>query len=234
MISHLKLTHIINQTFIIMYTTFNENMEKHRILIWNASDDLLIQPRLENYGYTIDALQAGKDLWTRTDGFDKKQDQEMSEQKSATNSFNEAWQKEVSEIKRLKKLARLVFETNSTAWDMLKLKVLNISRFENWQANAELVCTNLLANSAWITSMQSFGYTAESITAIKDRIEALKGLQQGQKREMGDAQQATDNKWKSYDELRNWCYKLLEVAKIEFEDDPQLLEKLGILARSKA
>ena len=215
-----------------MYATFNENLENYRILIWNAEDDPLIQPRLANYGYTAEKFQEGKDLWAQTDLLGKKQDQEMSEQKAATNIFNEAWNQAISEVKRLKKLARLAFQDDDSAWNMLKLEKLNISRFEDWQADAELVCSNLLANAGWVTSMQTFGYTTESITALKGRVEALKCLQQNQQREVGDAQQATDDKWKSFEELKNWCYKLREIAKIEFEDDPQLLEKLGILARS--
>lgn len=215
-----------------MYATFNENMEKHRILIWNAADDQLVQPRIETYGYTAEVLDAGKALWAQTDLMGKKQDTELDEQKAATNIFNEAYQQAVSEIKRLKKLARLAFEGNSNAWNMLKLDKLNITRFEDWQSDAELVCTNLLANAEWLTSMQTFGYTTESITALQGKVTNLKSLQQDQQREMGDTQQATDDKWKSYEELKNWCYKLKEIAKIEFEDDPQLLEKLGILVRS--
>ena len=67
-----------------MAKSFNENMEKHRILIWNAADDQLIQPRIQTYGYTAEILDEGKALWTRTDSLDKKRDIEQGEQKAAT------------------------------------------------------------------------------------------------------------------------------------------------------
>lgn len=217
-----------------MYTTFNENMEKYRILLWNASDDSRIQVRLALYSYTEEKFNQGKELWQQTDSFGKMQDKEKNEQKEATNQFNEAWQQSISEIKRFKKLARLVFDNKPAAWNMLKLDTLNIAKFADWYADTDLAYSNILEHGEWLSSMQTFGYTNESITTQQTKLEMLKGLQQTQQQEIGDAQQATDDKWNSYNQLKDFCYKLREVAKIEFESDPQLLEKLGILVRSRA
>ncbi len=217
-----------------MYTTFNENMGMHRILIWNASDDSRIQVRLALYGYTEEKFTQGKELWQQTDSFGKTQDKEKNEQKEATNQFNEAWQQSISEVKRFKKLARLVFDNKPAAWNMLKLDTLNIAKFADWYADTDLVYSSILEHSEWLTAMQIFGYTSESLIAQQTKLKRLKSLQQTQQREIGDAQQATDEKWNSYNLLKDFCYKLREVAKIEFESDPQLLEKLGILVRSRA
>jgi len=217
-----------------MYTTFNENMEKYRILLWNASNDSAIQPRLALYAYTPEKLQEGQSLWETTNSLGKLQDKEKDEQKAATNNFNENWQQSISEIKRFKKLARLVFDTNPTAWNMLKLDTLNIAKFADWYADTDLAYSNILEHGEWLSAMQSFGYTSESITAQQTKLKMLKDLQQTQQQEIGDSQQATDDKWNSYNQLKDFCYKLREVAKIEFESDPQLLEKLSILVRSKA
>ncbi|PXY01650.1 hypothetical protein DF185_09285 [Marinifilum breve] len=217
-----------------MYTTFNENMEKHRILLWNASDDAGIQPRLSIYGYTAEKLHEGQSLWEQTNNYGQLQNKEKDEQKAATNNFNEKWQQSISEIKRFKKLARLVFDTDPNAWNMLKLDTLNISKFADWYADTDLVYTNILEHEEWITAMQGLGYTNESITTMQTKLRNLKNLQQTKQQEIGDAQQATDLKWNSYNQLKDFCYKLREVAKIEFENDPQLLEKLGILVRSNA
>tara|TARA_R110001583_G_scaffold39735_2_gene127206 strand:+ start:1046 stop:1699 length:654 start_codon:yes stop_codon:yes gene_type:complete len=217
-----------------MYTSFNENMEKHRLLLWNAFNDTAIQPRLEHYAYTPEKLQEGQSLWEKTSSLGTVQNKEKDEQKAATNNFNENWQQSISEIKRFKKLARLVFDNSPQAWNMLKLDTLNIAKFADWYADADIVYSNILEHGEWISSMQGFGYTSESITALQAKLKKLKDLQQTQQQEIGDAQQATDDKWNSYNQLKDFCYKLREVAKIEFESDPQLLEKLGILVRSRA
>ncbi|WP_421920805.1 hypothetical protein [Marinifilum sp.] len=217
-----------------MYTSFNENMEKHRILLWNASGDTAIQPRLALYGYTSEKLQEGQSLWEKTNSLAQMQDQEMDEQKEATNQFNEYLQQSISELKKFKKLARLVFDTKPNAWNMLKLDRLNIAKFTDWYADADMVFTNILDHPEWITSMQTFGYSNETITSMQNKLHNLKSLRQVQQQEIGDAQQATNQKWNSYNLLKEFCYKLSEVAKIEFENDAQLLEKLGILVRSNS
>lgn len=214
------------------YLTFNQQMEAFRILLWNASEDTIIQPRLETYGYTADKLNEGKTLWTETDTLDKQYDQEFSEQKDATSRFNETWDQAEKKLKRAKKLARIAFENNANAWGQLNLKTLNINRFEDWLKDAEQFYANLIGNTDWATAMQTFGYTADQLTADQQEIETLKTLQEEQHREMGDAQQVTKDKWEKFKLLKDWCDTLKEIAIIEFEDDAQYLEKLGILARS--
>lgn len=57
-----------------------------------------------------------------------------------------------------------------------------------------------------------------------------KNLQQ--KNETGEAQAATQARDKKLDELAKWVSDLRAVAKVALADDPQQLEKLGILART--
>ena len=40
------------------------------------------------------------------------------------------------------------------------------------------------------------------------------------------------SRWDNFSKLKAWCDHLSEVARIEFEDDAQYLEKLGFLVRS--
>lgn len=207
-------------------------MESWRILIWNAADDPEIQPRLQTYGYTAEKLDEGKALWQQTDEAGKQQSKEQSEQTAATDAFNEARDKAEDDLKRAKKIARVAFDGNNEAFDTLNLKEINISRFEDWLSDAEQFYTNLLANAQWTETMQGYGYTNETLTAQQQEVANLKSLQQAQQREMGEAQQATKDKWEYYNQLKKWCDHLTELAKIEFEDDAQLLEKMGILVRS--
>ena len=209
------------------YKTFNERMESRRILIWNAADDNQIQQRLQNYGYTAEKFNEGKTLWQQTDQLGKQQAKEQNEQTAATDAFNEARNTAEDKLKRAKKLARIAFDGNNAAYNALNLKEINIVRFEDWLNDAEKFYANLLGNTQWTEAMQTYGYTTD-----QQEVNNLKSLQQAQLREMGEAQQATKDKWEHDSQLKKWCSHLSEIAKIEFEDDAQLLEKLGILVRS--
>jgi hypothetical protein len=214
------------------YKTFNQQMESSRILIWNAADDTEIQPRLENYGYTTEKFDQGKALWQQTDQAGKQQEKEQNEQTAATDTFNEARQKAEDDLKRTKKIARVAFDGNKAAFNSLNLAEINITRFEDWLSDAEKFYSNLIGNPQLLATMQTYGFTEESLNAQQQEVDNLKGLQQTQQREMGEAQQATKDKWENFNQLKKWCDHLSELAKIEFDEDAQILEKLGILVRS--
>lgn len=214
------------------YKTFNEQLESWRILIWNAAGDTEIQSRLANYGYTPEKFDEGKSLWQQTDLAGKQQAKEQNEQTAATDALNETREKAEDDLKRAKKIARVAFDGNNAAFNALTLDQLNTSRFEDWLNDAEKFYANLLGNTQWAETMQTYSYTNEELTAQQQEVVSLKSLQQAQQREMGEAQQATQTKWVLHGQLKKWCDQLTELSKIEFEDDAQLLEKLGILVRS--
>lgn len=55
----------------------------------------------------------------------------------------------------------------------------------------------------------------------------------GQKRAMGLARQAVEDRNRKLAELARWIAELRAVAKVALEDDPQQLEKLGIVVKRK-
>lgn len=210
---------------------FNETMEATRIMIWNASNDLIIQSRLQIYTYTPEILDEGKTIWSATDAINKLQAKEQNEQFEATTQFNEAYSAAKKMVKRLKKICRLAFPDSNSVWNHLNLKTLNISRFEDWLNDSEKLYENLVSNPKWVAILGNYGYTPEALSVGKQEVGTLKTLQENQVREMGDAQQATKDKAEKYSQLKDWCRHLKGVAEIEFENDPQLLEKLGIRVR---
>ena len=81
--------------------------------------------------------------------------------------------------------------------------------------------------------LSGYGYTPEKLQQEADLVEHVAGLRSQQKKELGEAQAATEIRDKKMDELARWISDLRAVAKVALGDNPQQLEKLGILARTK-
>ena len=64
------------------------------------------------------------------------------------------------------------------------------------------------------------------------QLELLKKLRDEAMSEKGQAQEATRLRNVKMEELEDYCYELKTIAMLELEDQPQLLEMLGILVRS--
>ena len=75
-------------------------------------------------------------------------------------------------------------------------------------------------------------YVSKSWNAEKTAIDNLKQLRNQAVVEKGQAQEATRLRNEKLDELDDYCTELKVVAEIALEEQPQLLEKLGIVVPS--
>ena len=210
-----------------------EKMQKHSELIDNTISDPAILDGVAVYGYTPEAVNVGKVHLTESAELVIKQGDEDAEQKHADNGFKTLRSKIEAQFDKDRKLAKIALEE-----EPLLLKVnLGVNgdvsyNFPDLMVELNQFYGNALKSTEIMTAFGGLNITSERLEVAQADIATLKTLKLKQKKEMGEAQMATKERDKKIVVLDKWAKRYKKVAFIAFEDQPQILEKLGILVRS--
>ncbi len=202
-----------------------------------AIDNALNNPtilNLSNFGYTSAKIQQGKKLYTIAATAQLAQQHEAGGQVSATTVVNDAWETAKKTYSRMIKVTRVAFKRNSGVAVQLGLNGGRKKSLSGWLAQANQFYQNALGDKAVLTGLKEFGITEQKLKAGLAELAVVETANLVQEKEKGEAQAATQTRDAALDELQDWLSDYLVIAKVALEDDPQLLEGMGILVRSPA
>lgn len=204
-----------------------------RIMIENSLQDEQIKEALAAYGYTEEKLNQGKELYNKAEELHLARKREYGEQIAATAELDAVWDQAEKRYMKTLKIARVALKDNIRAYESTMLFGDRKRSLSGWLEQAQAFYTNLLADSGFLTAMSAFGYTQAKLEQEAALIDQVIAKHMAQKKEMGEAQEATEMRDKALDNLAKWISDFRAVVKVVLEENPQQLEKLGILARSK-
>ncbi len=185
---------------------------------------------MASVGYTEERLNGYLDKVAEIETLTQKQKKEYGEQYAKTNELEEK-RAEINKIyKKDLALARIFFKTDVQAATTLEFSGKRKIAYSGWHKQVSNFYAQLLANSTFLTKMQSVGVTEEKINSITQQLNAVETLKKEQKKEMGEAQKATEIRDNAFDELYPHYSELIELAKVLIEDK-QLLESLGVVVK---
>jgi hypothetical protein len=205
-----------------------------QVMIENSLTDPVVKDALAAYGYSEETLAVGKTLYDETVALQNAQNKEYGDQVAATSELYDLWETTDRQYKKTLKIARIAFQDHPKADRAVMLFGQRKESLSGWLAQAQLFYANILNDSDLMDSLAEYGYTVEKLQQESDLLNQIAVKNQQQKKEMGEAQASTQARDKKIDELAKWVSNLRAVAKVALADDPQQLEKLGILARTKA
>jgi hypothetical protein len=207
-------------------------LEAARIMILNSSDPV-VKPKLANYGYDDARLQALWALYEEVAALQAAQKKEFGEQVAATAEVNNLWDEASDMYMSTLRIARVAFKDNPKLGLSLLLYGDRKQSITGWLEQVRIFYTNFQENPELMAPMARFGYTPGKFQSEFQVYTRLAQLSARQKKEMGDAQNATLARDRKLDELSSQISDLRVVAKVALQSNPQQLEKLGILARSE-
>ncbi len=187
---------------------------------------------LAEVGYDTKKMQVGKQLHQKVLERNEGQKKEYGEQHQATENVNMAKKSFHKIYIKHVKIARVALENNLSAYTALELGGKRKRSLSGYVAQGQLFYGNLLKNSEWKAAMEEYKVTTQKLEEGQQGLENIKSLYETQKKETGEAQKATESRDQALDEFDEWYSKFKKMARIALEDDPQLLEMLGIVEPS--
>ena len=90
----------------------------------------------------------------------------------------------------------------------------------------------LFDNAPTLPALADYGYDSVKLQSERLKITAYDTANQGQEAAKGAAQQATREQDSALQALNTWTSQYLKIARVALRGKSQLLEKLGVLART--
>jgi len=205
-------------------------LDKCRIMVSNATDPVIAAALLP-YGYTVERIADGNELYAVTKNSFLEQSKEYTDQYYATSNFVAAFETAKKKFAGYVKIARIAFKDNIEGQRLLPISV-KIQSYTEFKGKATNFYSVIQQTPQLMELLNSFGFTTGQFDDELTNLTNLEELSQLQFIETGEAQVATQTRNKNLEELMEFCSALRTVAKIALADQPQQLEKLGILARS--
>lgn len=212
--------------------SIDQRLTEHYITLSNALNIADIAEPLSAYSYDPARLRVGLALHEEAQAAQARQRSEFGEQQAATAAFDSAWDNADECYMRLVKLTRVALKNNPEAASILGLHGDRKRSLSGWFAQAQQFYDGLAAHPEITAKLTAYGITADKLAAARAEYSALRAAHNAPSHERGAAQQATATRDAAFDALDEWMSDFIAIAKIALEDEPQLLEKLGILAYS--
>lgn len=210
-------------------TTIAEQLNAAQVAINNSQADEEIQALVSGFGYSVGRsgkLAEGCGLVERAQAAVLAQTQAAGAQKDATLALQAAKVAATDAYQALAKVAR-------ATCDPAQLKALGLSGKMPIDTAGFLKAAYVLFDSAVTTPvLAGFGYSAEKLAAERSKVTAYDEANRKQEAAKGTAQQATREQEAALQALNEWVAQYLKIAKVALREKPQLLEKLGIAART--
>ena len=209
-----------------------EALEQYRVSFENVEKQPEIATIMAEFGYDETLLTEGKTLLTKTRqaiDFNKKEDDETSE---AYKNFTELKENLAKTYTLHRKKGKVIFRKEPTTLNKLALTGSLPTAYIKWLETVKKFYTVAAADSDIQSKLVRLKITTEEINGTIQLITNLELARAEYLREKGESQDSTKSKDKAFGEIDDWMSEFYAVAKIALEDNPQLLESLGIFVRS--
>ena len=208
-----------------------EILHQAGLRINNSLGDDEIKNAVAGMGYTEEKFNEGDNLLKDSQTLYQIQLKEYGDVDAAQDKLKTSRKEVYGSYITMLTIARIAFKNDVQAISTLELNGSRATTLSGWLSQARNFYNSLLNNEEWKTVMAGYGQTDEKLTEALDNVNGVAQAAENVKKEMGDAQNATQKRDMKFEELTDWLSDYDQIAEIALADKPQLLEKIGIVVK---
>ncbi len=209
----------------------SDSLTNAGIAIHNTLEDQEIAALVALYGYGPDKMAEGQALLDRANGAVQAQVAATGGCQTATAELTRITKEAYLAYQGLREVARAAFGRRSPTLTTLGLNRRIPSRQGEFVTMATALFDNVLGSPDLSAAVGRY-YTNDRLAAEKAKITAMDAALKARAAAKGQAQQATQDQHAAVATLQSWIGAFRRVARVALHDQPQLLEKLGVLVRN--
>lgn len=201
------------------------------LALQNANNTPAITNALTTFGFMAESLTEGQTLLdTANEKFDFN-NQEDQETDVASDTYKNKLSELRSSFRTHRKLAQAALRNEPVTLSNLGIDGRFPSSLSNLFQQGGIFYDNALADVDITTKTALLGLTVEKLTAGQTLLQETINARGEYYREKGESEDATVDKDEALKALEDWMNDFYLVAEIALEDQPQLLEALGIVVK---
>lgn len=209
-----------------------QTLEQYRVTFENAASQEQISTTLAEYGYDSAAMATGKALYDATRQAYDSNTKETDESTAAYAVFESKKQELVNIYSSHRKKAKVVFRKDTVTADRLAITGSLPQAYVKWLETVKKFYTISIESAKIQTALSRMKITLDDLNTANAIIPEVEATRSSYLKEKGESQDATKAKDSAFSELDDWMSEFYAVAKIALEDNPQLLEALGLVIKS--
>ena len=214
------------------YVSAEQLIAKMKVAFTNAKQPEILA-ELGTVGITETQLDDYLTEISNLEQLSQQQIREYGEQYAATDLFNKKREEIDGTFARHRNLAKIIFKGDRQANTTLGIDDGRKQAYAAWYQQVNNFYSQILANPEFKTKAATVNIDDAAIAAQQAALQEVSALKESQKKELGEAQRATDTRDAALDLLYPKYTQLVAFAKVLFPND-QTLEKLGIIVKRES
>ena len=211
--------------------TIEEIIYESGLRINNSLSDTKVLNAVAPLGYTEAKLNEGASLLNEATTLVETQKSEYGEVDAAQEAYETLRKQAHKSYMAILAISKIAFKNDAKAISTLDLTGRRATTLSGWLNQTRNFYHAILGDERWKAALASYGQTEDILTGQLAAVDTVALASEARKREMGDAQNATQERDEKLEELLDWVSDYEVIARIALADKPQLLEKLGIVVK---